>query len=269
MTMPDFLAYAFFRRALMAGAMIAVLAPLMGSFIVARKASLLTDAFAHTVLAGVGLGFLMGFDPLWGALGAAVLAGIGMERLIEKSRLSHDAIQAVFLSGGLAFAVLLTHFQKSATVSFESYLFGSLLTVRPGELWLLLGTLVTIATAVGLLYWKWLALAFNEDLAQASGMNARLLKTLMSLMTAVTVALSLKVVGGLLVGALIVIPVLTARQFAASFRGAFFTAIGFSLASVLGGLILSYYFDLPSGSAIVLLSIALFGLSLGWKGVRG
>jgi len=254
--------YEFMQRAFIAGLLISILTPMLGSFIVARKASLLSDTFAHTALAGVGLGLLLDFNPILGALAVALVASLGIERIIEKSRLSNDAVQAIFLSGGLALAVLLTHLQDSATIGFKSYLFGSLLTVTWSEVLFLLITLLGMMAVIYKSYWPLLLISVNEPLAKSKGIKTNFYKTLLSVLTAVVVALSLKIVGALLVGALIVIPVLTASQFAKSFKQTLILSIVSGFIFVQAGLILSYFLDVPSGSSIVLLSILGFVIAL-------
>ena len=260
--MLEILQYEFMQRAFIAGLLISVLTPMLGSCIVARKASLLSDTFAHTALAGVGLGLLFNFSPILGAAGVAAIASLGIERIIEKSKLSNDAIQAIFLSGGLALAVLLTHLQDSSTIGFKAYLFGSLLTVTWTEVLLLLGALVGVSLILYKSYWPLLLISVNEPLAKAKGINTNFYKTLLSLLTALIVSLSLKIVGALLIGALIVLPVLTAAQFAKSFKQTLILSVFCSAIFVSSGLVLSYFLDVPSGSSIVLLSILCFIVSL-------
>ncbi|MFT7184372.1 MAG: zinc transport system permease protein [Oceanicoccus sp.] len=267
MIMLEIFQYEFMQRAFIAGLLISILTPMLGAFIVARKASLLSDTFAHTALAGVGLGLLLDFNPILGAAGVAVIASLGIERIIEKSKLSNDAIQAIFLSGGLALAVLLTHLQDSATIGFKAYLFGSILTVTWVEVWLLLGALVGMSLVIYKSYWPLLLISVNEPLAKAKGIKTNFYKTLLSLLTALIVSLSLKIVGALLIGALIVLPVLTAAQFAKSFKQTLIGSVISSIVFVFTGLILSYFLDVPSGSAIVLFSIACFILSLLMKNI--
>ena len=195
-------------------------------------------------------------------MGVGLISAFGIEKIIEKSRLSNDAIQAIFLSGGLALAVLLTHFQDSAAIGFKAYLFGSLLTVSWLEVALLTGSLLAVSAIIYHSYWALLLITVNEPLAKVKGINVSRYKTLLSLLTAFVVSLSLKVVGGLLIGALIVLPVLTAAQWVKSFRGVIQASIMVSIFVVFAGLVTSYYIDVPSGSAIVLFGIALFLVAL-------
>ncbi len=257
----DLFEYSFMTRALMAGVLIGASAPLLGTFLVARRSSMLTDTLSHTALAGVGVGVVAGVSPLLGAVLVSLLAATGIEKIVTRGRLSTEAVHALFLSGGLATAVTLISLSNSP-VSFETYLFGSITTVSHQDLLLLLALVVSTFIGVALFWWPLVTLAFNEELAEASGLRTNLLKTGLGVLAALTVSLSLKVVGGLLIGALMVIPVLAALQMANSFRSTVVLAIIFAEASVIIGLFLSYVGNTPSGSAIVLVSIVAFFLSI-------
>ena len=257
----DFLNYGFMVRALIAGVLIALAAPTLGIFLVARRSSLLTDTLSHTALAGVGLGILTGFHPLLRALLISILAANGIEKIITKGKLSTEAVHALFLSGGLAVAVFLMSLSQTP-VSFESYLFGSIATVSASDLWLLGGTTLIIVLTVLTFWWPLVTLALSEELAEASGVQITSVKVGLAVLAALTVSLSLKIVGGLLIGALIVVPVLSAMQVSRSFRSTLFIAIAFAEAAALIGLFLSYTFNIPSGSAIVLMSLLGFLFAL-------
>lgn len=262
--MIDILQYDFMQRALVAGLLISLLAPILGTFVVAGKSSLLSDTFGHTSLAGIGFGLLLSFEPVYGAIGFSILSAFGIEILIRKSRMSNDAIHAVFLSGSLALAVLLTHLQNSASIGFENYLFGSLLTVSRTDIYLLIIALIVVCTCIYVFYWKLILTMFNEQLGKAKGLNVRRYKILLSVLLAFTVALSLKTIGGLLIGALIVLPVITARQFTRSFTSTLYVSVAFSVLFVFSGLIVSTIIDVPSGAVIVLIGIMCFACSLLW-----
>ncbi|MFA6024328.1 MAG: metal ABC transporter permease [Candidatus Gracilibacteria bacterium] len=257
----DFFEYSFMTRALVAGLLVGASAPLLGTFLVARRSSMLTDTLSHTALAGVGVGMVAGVSPLLGALFVSILAATGIEKIVARGRLGTEAVHALFLSGGLALAVALISLSHS-TLSFESYLFGSISTVSTQDLVLLSLLAVGSFVGIGLFWWPLVTLAFNEELAEASGLRVQFFKTGLGILAALTVSLSLKIIGGLLIGALMVIPVLAALQMANSFRSTAVLAILFAEAAVLIGLILSYISSVPSGSSIVLVCIVGFFISL-------
>lgn len=261
----DFFSYSFMVRALLAGVLVALEAPLIGGFLVARRASLLTDTLAHTALAGVGVGLLLGISPVWGAMGISLLAVLGIEKIITRGKLGPEAVHALFLSGSLAIAVLLVHFSP-VPISFENFLFGSLASVTNSEIWFL-AVIGFFLLLLIFFYWRQLLnLSFHEELSIASGHPVKFLKICLATLTALFVALSLKIVGGLLIGALMVTPVLAAIPFSKNFRTNTIVAIGIAESSVLLGLITSYYWDLPTGAIIVLFTLGFFILSLLFRG---
>ena len=261
----DIFEYSFMVRAFFAGSLIALVAPLLGTFVVARNTSLIADTLAHAALAGVGIGVILGISPTWGAVAVALLAALGVEYLMKNHKFSADAILALFLSGGLALAVALVRV-KGAAINFENYLFGSLVTVTGEEVWMLLLSSLGMIGFVLAYWWSFLSLSFSEELTSTRGISTKMLKNLLAILTGLMVSQSLKIVGGLLIGAMMVIPVLTAITLCKSARSTLLVAIVFALLSVWSGLFISYYINVPSGSAIVLMNVFWFVMALLIKG---
>lgn len=249
-------------RALAAGSVVGIIAPLIGSFLVARRYSLIADSLSHVSLAGVAIGLLTGVYPVYAAIATAVVAAIIIERLRSSRRVSGDSALAIFLSGGLAIAITLLGIAGGFTVDLFSYLFGSITTVREVDVWTVGILGIVVGGAIALLYKELVFVSFDEEVAQVSGIPAKLLNTILVILTAVTVALSMRIVGALLVGALMVIPVVAAMQLAKSFKATVWYAIAIGLVSVIAGLFAAYYIDIPAGGAIVLVSLALLGVSM-------
>lgn len=260
--MIDLLQYGFMVRALLAGLLVALALPMIGSFLVARRYSLIADSLAHVSLAGVGLGLLLGGSPVWWAVPVTVAGALLLEYLRQTRRLSGDTGLAVLMSGGLALAVVLANLARGGAVDFNSYLFGSIATTATSDLYLLAGTVAVIVTVVVTQYQAFLHMSFDEDSARIAGYRVRLLNYLMVTMTAVMVVLAMRIVGGLLISALLVIPVITAAQFTRSFRGTMLLAIVAAVLAVLGGLVAAFYLGVAAGGAIVLVALALFVLAL-------
>jgi zinc transport system permease protein len=261
--MPEFLQYGFMLRALIAGLMVAAICPVIGLFLVLRRLSLIADTLAHVSLAGIALGLLLGFSPTVGALGVAILGAVGIERLRASGRLPGEAALALFLSGGFALAVVLLSFARGFNADLFAYLFGSLLTVTPLDLLLILGLGGLVGAAVIIFYKELFAIAFNEELARVAGIPVGAINLLLTLLTALTVIVAMRVVGILLVSAMLVIPTVTALQLSRGFKSALSLAVAFGLAAVLLGLTAAYYLNLAAGGAIVLVALALFaGVSL-------
>lgn len=252
--------YSFMVRAFIAGLAISIIAPLIGTFLVARRYSLIADTLGHISLAGIAIGLLVGINPIFSALALAVVIALVIDSLRSSKRISGEAALAMFLNGGLALAVVLIGFTRGFNIDIMSYLFGSITTVRAIDLWLILPLGCLVATVIGLFYKEFFYVTFNEESAQVSGVHVRTFNALLMILTAVTVALSLRIVGALLIGALMVIPVITAMQIARSFKQGIFLAIGISAFSVLIGLFIAYYFNLAAGGTIVLTSLAMFGI---------
>ncbi|MGH2349650.1 MAG: metal ABC transporter permease [bacterium] len=261
--MPEILQYSFMQRAVLAGLMIGIIAPTIGVFLVLRRLSLIADTLAHVALAGVALGLLLGIHPVLGALAVAAVGAIGIERLRVSGRLFGEAALAIFLSGGLAIAVVIVGLAGGFNVDLFGYLFGTITAVQPADLWLILGLGVAVLAAVGIFYKELFAITFDEEGARVQGVPVDALNFLVTLLVAVTVVVAMRVVGILLTSALIVIPAVTALRLARNFRHTLWIAVIASLTAVLVGMTVAFYFDVAAGGAIVLCSILLFaGTSL-------
>jgi zinc transport system permease protein len=259
--MPEILQYGFMQRALLAGLMIGVIAPSIGVFLVLRRLSLIADTLSHVALAGVALGLLAGWHPALGALAVAVAGAVGIERLRVSGRLFGEAALAIFLSGGLALAVVLIGLSGGFRVDLFAYLFGAITAVQTRDLWVILGLGLGVLGAVVAFYKELFAISFDEETARVQGVPVDALNLLLTLLVAVTVVVAMRVVGVLLTSALIVVPAVTALRLARSFRATLAIAIAASLLSVLAGMTAAFYLNLAAGGAIVLTSILLFAAS--------
>ena len=248
-------------RAFAAGAMTAVICPAIGMFLVPRRLSLIADSLAHVALAGVALGLFLGISPLLGALVVTVAGAIGIERLRTGGALSGDASLAVFLSGGFAFAVVLISLARGFNADLFAILFGSILTVTSADVWLIVALGAVVTVAIGGFYKQLLAITLHEDLARTSGVPVGALNLLLTILTALTTVVAMRMVGVLLVSAMIVIPALTGFALGRSFRQAMVIAIAMALCSVVAGLIAAYYLRLAAGGAIVLAALVIFAFA--------
>jgi zinc transport system permease protein len=258
---PEFLAYDFMQRAFAAGAMTAIICPAIGVFLVPRRLSLIADTLAHVALAGVALGLLVGVSPMLGALVVTVAGAVGIERLRARGSLSGDASLAVFLSGGFALAVVLISLARGFNADLFAVLFGSILTVSPTDIWLIVALGAVVGATIGTFYQQLFAVTMNEDLARTSGVPVAALNLILTLLTALTTVVAMRMVGVLLVSAMIVIPTLTGFALGRSFRQAMAIAIAMALVSVASGLVAAYYLRLAAGGAIVLTALVIFAAS--------
>ncbi len=254
--------YSFMVRAFLAGGVIGIIAPLIGVFLVTKRYSLMADSLAHVSLAGVALGLLLGIYPIYTAIAVAIVASLIIERLRSQRQVSGELALAMFLSAGLAIAIVLISFGKGFNIDLLAYLFGSITTVSPQDVGVISILGLNIVLLIGFFYQQLMYLSFDEEAALVSGVPTRFLNTLLMVLTAVTVSVAMRIVGVLLIGALMVIPVVTATQFRKSFRQTIGLAIIFSLISVLVGLFGSFYLDLPAGGAIVVTALGIFFLGV-------
>lgn len=255
--MPEILEYSFMVRALLAGLIVALVLPVLGSFLVARRYSLIADSLAHVSLAGIGAGLLLGFAPVAAAVPVTVAGALTLEWLRQNRRISGEISLAILMSSGLAVAVVLAGVANVSNVDFNSYLFGSIATTTPGDL-IALAVMGVIALGVVMLNRRALLhIAFDEDSARVAGYHVRLLNYLLVALTAVIVVLGLRIVGGLLIGALLVMPVVAASRLANSFVQAVFIAIAVAVIAVIGGLTVAFYAGIAAGGAIVLSALAV------------
>jgi zinc transport system permease protein len=261
MPMFEIFQYGFMIRALAAGAAVAVLAPTIGMFLVTRRYAFMADTLAHVALAGVVFGLLVNVPVIIMALIADIAVALAVEKLRRSGKVFGEAGLAMFLSGSLAVASVLLSAAHGLNVSLSSVLFGSITTVTREDVLLVYILGFVVLGIVTVFYKEFFALSLDEDLAEASGLRTSFFSTALVVLAAITVALAMRVIGVLLVGALMVIPVLAATQWRMSFKRTLFLAIAVALVSVLLGLILSFQFSTASGGTIVLCCIAMFAVS--------
>lgn len=254
--------YSFMVRALMAGLLVALAVPLLGVFLVAKRYSLIADSLAHVSLAGVGLGLLLGATPIYVAVPVTAAGAIVLEWLRQRQKLSGEISLAILMSGGLAIAVVLANLASGVRVDFNSYLFGSIATTSWSDVIVLAITVAVVAIAILSQFRALVHMTFDEDSARIAGYPVGMLNYLLAVMAAVTVVLSLRIIGGLLMSALLVIPVVAAAQWTKSFGQTVALAIVFALAAVLIGLLMSFYLGIAAGGSIVLSALSLLVLSL-------
>jgi zinc transport system permease protein len=256
------------RLAFAAGAVVGVLAPAVGFFLVQRRLSLIGDGIGHVAFAGVAAGLLLGVDPVLTALAAAVLGAVAIEWLRSRRPAAGDQALALLFYTGIAAGVVLVSAAGALNVDLFSYLFGSILTVTGGDVVLVavLGGIALVVIVV--LYPALAAVVLDEEGARVTGVPVGVLNVALAALAAVTIALSMRVVGILMIAALMVLPVVAATPIAWSMRSTLLLSMGIGLAAVLAGLTTSYYADLPPGGTIVLLAAGAFALTSGSAALR-
>lgn len=254
--------YDFMQRAFIAGIIIAVLASISGTFVVLRRYSLIGETLSHSALLGVAVGLVAEFNPLWSAVLFALFAAWLIEYLRSAFSLYSDAVLAILLSGSLASAVIIVSLGGAFNNSLFSYLFGSILAVSSDDI-VVIAVFGAISLFLLLLFSKeFYFIAYDEEVAKTSGIKVDFLNLLLVSIVAIIIALSIRVVGSLLISALMIIPTIAALQFRVGFLKTVLISLCIALLSVFSGMTLSFHFSLPSGATIVLCVLFIFILSL-------
>jgi zinc transport system permease protein len=251
----------FMQLAFAAGAVVGILAPAVGFFLVQRNMSLVGDGIGHTAFAGVAAGYLLGISPVLTALVAAVAGAVGVEWLRSRHKTVGDQALALLFYSGLGAGVVLASSAGALNVNLFSFLFGSILTVTREDLLVIAVLGIGGLAAMALLYRALVGTVVDEEGARVAGVPVVALNVLVAGLAGLTIGLSMQIVGILLIAALMVLPVTASGRVAWSMRSTILLAMGIGLASVFSGLTIAYYADLPPGGAIVLVAAGAFVLA--------
>ena len=254
----DVCSYPFMQRALVAAFLIGLAAPAIGVFLVQRRLSLMGDGIGHVAFAGVAAGFLMQVSPVWTALAAAVVGAVVLELLREQGRTAGDVALALIFYGGIAGGIFFTALSNASNTNLISFLFGSVVTVNTADLWTTAGVAVGVLIVTSVLRKELFAVCYDEEVARVAGLPVRLLNLTIAVTAAVTIAVTMKVVGILLVSAMLVLPVAAVQQVTRSFGATVVFSLALGATESVGGLIAAYYADVYPAATIVLGAIACF-----------
>ncbi|WP_280521222.1 metal ABC transporter permease [Paenibacillus mangrovi] len=255
----------FFQRALAGGILIGITAPLIGIFLVLRRLSMIGDTLAHVTIAGVALGFLIGVYPLGVGLVFAVLASFAIEKLRKAYKSYAELSIAIIMSGGVALASLFFTLGMGYNTDVMSYLFGSIYTLDTKDLYVVGAVTLVVIVVVALFFKEFFLLSFEEDAASVNGLPVRMLNMLITVLTALVISTAIKIVGALLVSALLTIPVAISLLIARSFKSSVILSVVISEIAVIIGLVIAGIWNLAPGATIVLLLIALLILTMAGK----
>lgn len=265
----DILEFDFLRYTFLTGLLIGIVAPLLGTFLVVRRLSLLADALSHVTLAGIAFGLFMEkqfvtltLNPIYSGMGFSVLGAV----LIEKLRAIYKGYQElgipIILSGGVGLSVIFISLANGFNTDLFNYLFGSVSAVSKSDFLMILGISIFIIVMITLFYKELLTLSFDEEHATVSGIHASRIHFLFIVLTALVIAVSIQIVGVLLVSALMTLPVAAAMRIASSFKQLIVISITFAETAVISGLISGYYFSIPPGGTIVVASIIILLIAI-------
>ena len=251
----------FLVRALLAGLGVALISGPLGAFVVWRRMAFFGATLAHSALLGVALGLLLDWNPTFGVVALCLIVSLVLAGLRSRSRLADDTLLGILAHGTLALGLVAVAFLETVRFDLMGYLFGDILAVTPVDLiWIYGGGIAVLATLIAI--WRpLLAITVHEELAQAEGVPVARINLLFMLLMALVVAVAMKIVGILLVVALLIIPAAAARGFSRTPEQMAVIAALIGVGAVVGGLAGSYGFDTPAGPTIVLVALALFGLS--------
>lgn len=255
MSVVEALSYSFIQRALLTGCLIAVPCAILGVFLVLRRLSLIGDGLSHVTFGSVALALFLNVYPLYitvAALPLVVLSSLGILRLADRARVYGDAAIGIVSSLGIAVGIALASLSGGFNVDLFSYLFGNVLSVRPAEVAIALALFVAVTVFVSLWYHELVSVTFNADLAAVSGVRTSRVSALLVVMTSFVVVLAMRVVGIMLVSALLILPAVAALQVSRGFRATLLLAALFGLLSVSAGILAALLLNLPAGAAIVL-----------------
>ncbi len=263
MNIAETLSYGFMQRALLAGSLIGVLCAVLGCFLVLRRLSLIGDGLAHVTFGSVALALFLKFysaAALLVSLPVVMLCSLGILRLSERARLTGDTAIGIVSSLGIAVGILLASLGGGFTVDLFSYLFGNILSISRAEVVIAVVLCVIVLGLVTFFYHELVAITFNEELARVSGIRTGRISALLVLLTSLTVVLAMKLVGIMLISALLILPAASALQVARGFLTALLLAASLAVVAVVSGVFASVAMNLPTGATIVLVNFAVFAL---------
>jgi len=246
--------FEFMRNAMLAGLLASVACGIVGVYIVVKKIVSMSGSIAHASFGGIGLGYLLKFSPVLGAMLFALLSALTMGLVTRKTRLPEDTATGILWALGMALGVIFIGLSSGYSPDLMSYLFGNILTVPASDIFLMLGLDIIIIALVVIFYKEFLLLCFDEEYATVAGMPVNQLYLLLLCMVALTVVVLIRVVGMILVIAMLTFPAALARQFTQSLKKMMLLSVVFGMAFTFGGLWLSYILNLASGATIILLS---------------
>ncbi|MCE4563870.1 metal ABC transporter permease [Maribellus sp. CM-23] len=252
--------YDFFQKAFLATVFASISCGIIGSYIVARRIVFISGGITHASFGGIGLAFLLGFNPLLGAVLFAVMSAMGIQFFTKVAEIREDSSIAIWWSLGMALGIIFVFLTPGYTPNLMSYLFGNILTVTSSELWWMFMLNLVIVLFFTLFLRQILYIAFDEEYARTAGLPVDLYNYLIMTLIALTVVLNIRVVGIILILSLLTIPQASANLFTKDFKKLIVLSSMFAFIGTMIGLFISYFLDIPSGAAIIFTLVLMFGL---------
>lgn len=264
----DILTYSFMQRAFVAGLLVACVCPLIGMFLVIKRQALLGDGLGHIAFAGVTGASLLHVYPPLGAMVLTGLSAMGIELVRRRQSEYTDTILALFFYAGLAMAVIFSTLSKMPSTGLLNFLFGSILTVTDTDLWTMGGVTILVGGVIAFIYDKLVMISFDEEIAHVMGIPVGRTNMIFAVISSFVIVMGMTVVGILLISALMIVPVASAHLWRKGFNTTLRIAVGYSVLSVVGGLVTSFYGDVAPGGTIVMTAIVLYILTFAIQGWR-
>lgn len=259
-TFTDLFKYDFFLHAFWASLFSAISCGLIGTYIVSRRIVFISGGITHASFGGIGIGYFLGWNPLLGAAIFSILSALGIQLFTQKGKLREDSSIAIWWSLGMAVGIIFIYLSPGYAPNLMSYLFGSILTVSTGEIWLMAGLSLILTAFFAVMYRMILYVAFNEEFAKATGLPVNRINYIMISLIALTIVLNIRVVGIILIMSLLTVPQATANLFTNDFKKMMFLSVLFAFLGSFSGLLISFFADIPSGASIIFTLVILFSL---------
>jgi zinc transport system permease protein len=268
MVLIEILSLGFVQRAIIAGILIAATASILGVFLVLRRMSLIGDGLAHITFGSVAIVLLIGISPVYVTLSVlplVIVSSLAILKLARTNKIHGDAAIGIVSSVGIATGIILTSLSGGYNIDLFSYLFGSILTVNQTELILAMIVFLVVAGCIFFFYHEFFAVTFDEELAQSMGIKTKRVNALLYILTALSVVLTMKIAGIMLVSAMLILPPIIALQLRVNFRITIIASAVFSILSVICGIVLSFLLNLPAGGTIVISNVFFLLIVFGIK----
>ena len=270
----DFIQYDFLRYTFLTGILIGIISPLLGTFIVVRRLSLIADSLSHVTLAGIAFGLMMEklllitFSPLYSGMAFSVIGSIGIEKLRSVYKNYQELAIPIILSTGVGLSVIFISVANGFNTDLFGYLFGSVSAVSQNDFLLIFSIFIIVVGIITIFYKELFTLSFDEEHATISGIHTKRIHLLFIVLTSLVIAASIRIVGVLLVSALMTLPVAAAMRISKGFKQMMLLSILFGEISVIIGIVSGYYLSIPPGGTIVMIAVTILLLSIGYKRSR-
>jgi zinc transport system permease protein len=261
----NFLQYSFIQKAFLAGSFVGIICASLGMFLVLRKMSLIGDGLSHVSFGAIALGLFFGVYPFYVSAPMVLAGSYLILKITEKAKVYGDAAIGIVSAVGIAGGVILASLSRGFNVDLFSYLYGNILAISQLELVVSVLLSIIVLAMLYFYYWDLFSATFDEEYAKTSGIKTGFINILLALLTALTVVLSVKMVGVMLVSALLILPAVTALQISKGFMTSLFIAVIVSLISVISGISFSFFLNIPTGATIVMVNALFFIFALIYK----